>query len=172
MYFQIAELNKLPWEKQIYFASICVERVVQVFEFNYDETIHEPRNIIADLIHSLVSDDIDISKIASQKEKLETLIPDVDLTGSEFTPSMLAGVAMLYLCEAIISNKEEDIINAIEYSLQAVDSFSEYDELGVAEERSWQKRALDIIKSSEAYPVEAIKTINQKYPEWSAMWRD
>lgn len=172
MYFQTDELIKLPREKQIYFAAICVERVVPVFEFNYDETIQEPRNIIANLIHSWVSADIDLPRITWQKAKLKTLIPDVDVMGSEFTSSMLAGTAMLYLCDAIISNKVEDIVYAIEYSLQAVDSFSEYDESGVAEEQSWQKQALDIIESSEGYPVEAIKIINEDYPEWSAMWRD
>ncbi len=172
MYFQIDELQKLTLEKKIYFAAVCVERVVQVFEFNYDETITEPRKTINNLIYNLVSADTDISIISYQKEELKTLIPDVDTMGSEFTPSMLAGVAMLYLLDSVISKREEDILSALEYSLQAIDSFSEYDELGVVEERSWHKKALNIVKNSGEYPVEEIKAINEDYPEWSAMWRD
>lgn len=172
MYFQIDELQKLILEKKIYFAAVCVERVVQVFEFNYDETITEPRKIINSLIYSWVSEDIDISKMFHQKEELKTLIPDVDTLGPEFTPSMLAGVAMLHLLNSAIFKREEDILSALEYSLQAVDSFSEYDELGVTEEQSWHKKALNIVKNSEEYPVEEIKAINEEYPEWSSMWRD
>ncbi len=172
MYFQIDKLKKLSQKKKIYFATCCVERVVQIYEFNYDNTILEPRNIIENIINDLVSDKLDISKAEKQKEVLSDLIPNVDEMGSEFTPSMLAGVAILHLLNCIISYDDEDFIHALEYSLEAVDSFSEYDESGVEEEKNWHEKALDIIQKNENYPINEIKAINEEYPKWSELWRD
>jgi len=172
MYFQVSDLKELTSEKKIFFTAICVERVVQVFEFNYDNTILEPRNIVEDMINSIVIDKINISEINKHKKTMKNLIPDVDEMGSEFTPSMEAGVAILYLLNAIISKEEEDIINALVYSLEAVDSFSEYNQLGLEEEKEWHKRLLDIVKNSKTYPIERVREMNEEYPQWSEMWRD
>lgn len=172
MYFQNDDLEKLPQKKKIYFTASCVERVVQIFEFNYDNTILVPRDIVEGIINDLILDNIDSSKAIKQKEILSDLIPNVDEMGSEFTPSMLAGVAILHFINCIISYKDEEIIHALEYSLQAVDSFSEYNGLGLDEEKAWHKKSLDIIQKNETYPVEEIKKINDEYPKWSEMWRD
>ena len=172
MYFLIDELKKLSQKKKTYFAACCVERVVQIYEFNYDNTIVEPRNIIETIISDLVSDKPDTAKTAKQREILRDLIPDVDEMGSEFTPSMLAGVAMFHLLNCIISYNDADIINALEYSLQAVDSFSEYNEAGLAEEQLWHQKALEIIRENEIYPLNEIRAINEADPKWSELWRD
>jgi hypothetical protein len=172
MYFQIEGLKILSQKKKIYFTTCCIERVVQIFEFNYDNTVLEPRNIVEDIITDLISDNLDSLKAEKQKEILSDLIPNIDEMGSEFTPSMLAGVAILHLLNCIISYNDEDIIHALEYSLQAVDSFSEYNESGLEEEKIWHKKSLDIINNNETYPTDEIKAINKEYPKWSEMWRD
>lgn len=174
MYFQIDDFNKLSKNKKIFFAAVCVERVVQVFEFNYDNTILVPRIIVEEFINSLISNNIvNTPQILKQKEELESLIPNTDEVGSEFTPSMLAGVAILHLLNAAITDEDDDIFNALTYSLEAVDSFSEYNKVGLDEEKAWHVNALKIVTNSDIdCPLKEIEKINIEYPEWSKMWRD
>ena len=172
MYFLNDKLDELSKDQKIFFAFACVERVVQVFEYNYDETITTLRETVDKIIHMLAQDNLDINSIDQAKRTLEKEIPNVEKMGSEYQPSMTAGVAILYAIDSILISEKENVVNALEYTLEAVDSFSEFNEEGYEEEKAWHRIALDIIKQNDSYPVDMINEINKELPEWSAEWRD
>lgn len=172
MYFLSDKVDQLSKDQKIFFAFACVERVVQVFEYNYDETITAPREAVDNVIHMLAQDNLDIAIIDQAKKTLEKDIPNVERMGSEYQPSMTAGVAILYAIDSILISEKENVVNALEYALEAVDSFSEFNEEGYEEEKEWHRKAFNIVKQNDSYPVDMIEEINKELPRWSAEWRD
>ncbi len=172
MYFMKKGVVDLTIAQKMIFITVCSERVVPVFEFNYDETIRDPREAIFEIRQMLLAKKINRSALDSLRNRVHRVIPNIDKMGSEFSPSMLAGVAILYAIDFIGSGETDKAFKSLEYSLESVDAFSEFNGRGLEEEKYFHRKAFEIVRKFDFFPVSEIDNLKKSPPEWSSNWRD
>lgn len=166
-------LGRLSEKKRAIFAVLCADRCVRIFDYNYTEGAPELQKCISLALNSFrgYSDNL-AEEIEQAKVQLEAVIPDLDVVGSQHTSAMLAGVAVLYSLEALVSGNERDTLLTTNSALDAVDSFSEYSGQGRQEETQWQENLLDELhKLPEKFDVNYLRSaLNQNHPQWENEW--
>lgn len=165
------KLNFLSFADQVLFITICAHRMARLFNLHYDETLTEPTEIINLLVTYLTGGVID-SEIDPVIKKMERTVPNVDESGSEYTPSMYAGVSLLYALDAVKNRSEEDILKGLSFCFDAIESFTEYEEHGLIEEKQFHSQLLERIKDGHLSKddMDGIREYFDITPEWEKWW--
>ncbi len=170
-YFLENEIISLPFFDKIIFTTICVQRMVRLFNLHYGEEYNEPSEALKILLNYLENDSTDGST-KKAIDNLSKVIPNIDEQGSQFTPSMEAGVSILYALDALENNSNEDMINSLYYCLEAVDAITEFEGHGIKEEMEYHKEILNEIVTRRLTK-ENISKIHSYFdlePEWQKWW--
>ena len=167
----VSKLEKLNRNLQIFFAIVCADRCVRIFDYNFNEGSTELKDAINACLANYVNI-IDRENLLSVKASLENAIPILDEVGSQHSCSVYAGTSILCVIDAVLRRELALIINSLNSALEAVDSFSEYNGKGIKDELEWQSTVLGRLSKipAEFDEIEFIKQINEDTALWESEW--
>ncbi|MBU2714284.1 hypothetical protein [Zooshikella harenae] len=173
MYPYLKEVNQLNWVLKSCLVASAVKRLQEIFEYNYGEADSVISKANKSLLDNCIKNELaNKEELMSAKRNLSAVIPDTDTKGSEYTPSMLTGVATLHAIDSLLFKCDDDVIKSLEFALEAVDSFCEYNGLALQEELAWHKKNIDYLASLDA-PLNASKitgVFDKDKPMWLKNW--
>lgn len=166
-------LRVLKIEKQLVFAILCAARAVRIYDYNYIQDSTELIDTIQLLLSEYKSKEKNIQKLDEFYASIENVLPDLDEEGSEYGCSLYSGVAILYAIDAVKDYSLETILQSLNYTLEAVDGFSEYDGDGLKEEIKWQQELLCVLEDKkDIAEQEILIELYKSKANWEAIWLD
>jgi hypothetical protein len=164
----IDRLGHLPRRLCAAFGVACAQRVLRIYELDYDETNRAPYNAVELTWEYACGKNIDPARLAAAREAASKATPKLEIEGDEHTAPMLACVSAIYALDAVQDPTCASAARAASAAREAAESFTEYDGKGLEAERQWQEFALALVESWGSKPIDRhmFAALDDEPPRW------
>lgn len=121
----IDRLGRLPRRLCAAFAAACAQRVLRIYELDYDETNRAPHNAVELTWEYACGNNIDPARLAAAQDAASKATPNIEVEGDEYTAPMLACVSASYALDAAQDSTGASAARAASAARDAVDGFAE-----------------------------------------------
>jgi hypothetical protein len=169
-----SNLDQLPSKLRIAFAAGCASRVLIIYEYFSDVYHYGPQKAVQLAWAAAEGASVSDQKIKTVSGEVDKALPDLDVSGPQYTPALYAGEAAGLALDAIKDNTADSARKAAIYALGAIKSLEEGREEGVKEEERWQQHALrELAKWGQRAPAkDMFENIGTSKPEWLSRFED
>ncbi|MCZ6679363.1 MAG: hypothetical protein O7E52_19195 [Candidatus Poribacteria bacterium] len=146
-------LEYLPHRLRVAFAAGCAERVLRIYELDYNATDCRPHAAVELAWKFACGEQVSTELITSTEAAVGDATPNIELEGDEYSGPMSASVSTIYALYAITDHTTKAASDAARCAIEAVQSFEDYSGEGAKAEKQWQENALDLVESWGDRPI-------------------